>query len=117
MKVTLVSAGKHKVEGNPYEPLGDEARTAIQGRVDDYYALIVKAVAKGRGTTPAAVREGFGQGRVVGAADAVELGMADRIGTLDQEIARLVKPRRKAGSAEPSLELARRRQTMLELEI
>jgi len=130
LKVTLVSAGRYKVEGNPYEPLGDEARAAIQGRVDDYYRLFARAVAKGRGTTPAAVRDGFGQGRVVGADEAVRLGMADRVATLDQEIARVTKPRRQRGAMaaetlnetpplaapepDPSFELARRRQAMLD---
>lgn len=87
--VTLISAGKYKIEGNPYEPLGEEARAAMQGRVDDYYGMFVKAVARGRGVEASAVRSGFGEGRMVGAAQAVKLGMADRVATLDETIARL----------------------------
>lgn len=83
VKVTLVSAGKYKTEGNPFEPLGDEARAAMQQFVDGYYDLFVKAVAKGRGVKADDVRNGFGQGRIVGATQAVKLGMADRVGTLD----------------------------------
>ncbi len=30
VKVTMVSAGKYKTEGNPFEPLTDEARAAMQ---------------------------------------------------------------------------------------
>lgn len=88
VRTTLVSAGKYKTEGNPFEPLGDEARGAMQARVNDYYEMFVGAVAKGRGVTPSDVRGGFGQGRVVGAREAVRLGMADRIGTLDSTLAR-----------------------------
>lgn len=87
VKVTLISAGKYKTEGNPYEPLHDEARAALQQRVDDYYGMFVKSIAKGRGVKVEDVRNGFGEGRIVGAAQAVKLGMADRVSTLDQVLA------------------------------
>jgi signal peptide peptidase SppA len=86
---TLISAGKFKTEGNPYQPLDQEALGAIQKRVDDYYGMFIKGVARGRGASLAAVRDGFGQGRVVGAADALKLGMIDHVETLDQMLARL----------------------------
>jgi signal peptide peptidase SppA len=88
MKVTYVSAGKYKVEGNEYEPLGEEAQAALQARVDEYYGMFVAAVAKGRGVTASAVRNGYGEGRVVTAKQALALGMIDRIGTLGQTLAR-----------------------------
>ena len=89
VKVTLVSAGKYKTEGNEFEPLSDEARAALQARVDEYYGMFVKAVARNRGVSPSDVRGGFGEGRVVGAKQAVALGMADRVATLDETLARL----------------------------
>ena len=46
---TLISAGKYKVEGNPYAPLGEDALGFMQSRVDDYYAVFTKSVARGRG--------------------------------------------------------------------
>lgn len=91
IKTTLVSAGKYKVEGNPFEPLTDEARQAIQDDVDHYYGMFVADVAKGRGTTAGKVRAGFGEGRMVTAQRAVELGMADRVGTLEDTIARAAR--------------------------
>lgn len=109
VKVNFIHAGKYKVEGNPYEPLTDEARGAIQSRVDDYYEMFVSAVAKGRGVTPAAVRGGFGEGRVVGAKEAVRLGMADRVATLDETIARLQNGRRRSSKTGASLETRQRR--------
>jgi signal peptide peptidase SppA len=87
----FISAGKFKTEGNPYEPLGDAARAAIQGRVDEYYEMFTAAVARGRGVKASDVRAGFGEGRVVGAAEALRLGMVDRIGTLDAAVARADK--------------------------
>jgi signal peptide peptidase SppA len=87
-KWTFVSAGKYKVEGNPTEPLGDEARGAMQGDVDRYYSDFVQAVARGRKKTFAAVRDGFGEGRMVGARAAVEQGMADAVGTIGDAVRR-----------------------------
>lgn len=86
VKVNLIAAGKYKTEGNPYEALGEEARAAIQKQVDMYYDLFTTAVARGRGVSAAAVRDGMGQGRVVGAHEAVSLGMADRVATLGDVI-------------------------------
>lgn len=89
VKVSLISAGKFKTDGNPYEPLSDEARADLQSKVDSFYEMFVKAVARGRGVSQATVREGFGQGRMVLADDAVKQRMADRVATFDQAIARL----------------------------
>jgi len=88
VRITLISAGKYKTEGNPSEPLADEARAAIQSKVDDYYTMFVKGVAQNRGSTQAAVRDGYGQGRMVLASQAVKLNMADRVATLDDVLAR-----------------------------
>lgn len=102
VKVTLVSAGKFKTEGNPFEALGEEARGAIQSRVDDYYNAFVKAVSKGRGVPVESVRKGMGQGRVVGAKQAMAEKMADREGTLDDTVRRLASKRPEAASAATS---------------
>jgi capsid assembly protease len=83
IKITVIKAGKFKAEGNPSEPLSDEAYQAFLGKVNDYYGMFVKAVAQNRGASQNAVREGYGQGRSLLAANAVKEGLADRIGTLD----------------------------------
>jgi signal peptide peptidase SppA len=88
VKVTLVSAGKYKTEGNPYEPLSDSARGAMQEQVNGFYSMFVSAVARGRGVGAGDVRNGFGQGRMVAARDAVRLRMADRVATIDQVLSR-----------------------------
>ena len=65
-----------------------DAQAAMQKLVDGYYAAFVKAVARGRKSKPAAVKAGFGEGRVVMAQDAIDSKMADKIGTLDTVLAR-----------------------------
>lgn len=91
----ILSAGKFKGEGL-LGPLSDETRAYMQGRLDEYYGMFIERVAKGRGVTSAAVRDGFGQGRVLGAAGAVREGMADRIATMNETLARFG-----AGPAQP----------------
>jgi len=86
IKVTFVHAGQYKVEGNPYEPLEQEARDEIQRAVDYYYDLFTRAVGKFRGMTPRQVKSDLGKGRVMRAKQAVESGMADRIATLGEVI-------------------------------
>jgi capsid assembly protease len=88
-KPTLIKAGPNKAEGHPAFPMGDEAAAHVQSRVDDYYAMFVRDVAKGRGVPVATVRDSFGGGRMFGAQEAVRLGMADRVGTLDDTVRRM----------------------------
>ena len=56
--------------------------------MEEYHEMFVSAVARNRGVTPLTVRKKFGEGRVFGAEQAVELGMADRIGTFDSTLAK-----------------------------
>jgi signal peptide peptidase SppA len=88
VKFTFISAGKYKTEGNSFQPLDDEARTAMQGVVDDFYSMFTKAVARGRGVALKAVTNGFGQGRCLTAQDAVKQGLADRVATLDEVLSK-----------------------------
>ena len=90
VKIEFISAGKYKTEGNPYEPLTDTARAAIQLRIDEFYNMFTDDVARGRGVDAATVRGGFGEGRLVGAETAVRLGMADRVATFDEVVADLL---------------------------
>lgn len=104
IKVSLITAGKFKGEGNPFAPLAEDTRGYLQSRVNDYYRAFVASVARGRGTTAEAVRDGYGQGRMLGAKAAVQAGMADRVGTLEDTIGRLAggkwsKPERSTGGS------------------
>lgn len=92
VKPTVISAGKHKFEGNPFEPLSDETRAVIQARVDSAYERFLSDVARGRGVGVSAVRNGYGEGRTLAAADAKKAGLVDRIATMDATLARLSSP-------------------------
>lgn len=100
VKVSLISAGKYKVEGNEYEPLGDDARGALQALVDEYYEMFVAGVAQGRAVSATTVRGGFGEGRLVTAKAAKAAGMVDGIGTLDEAAGRAARLARARGRAQ-----------------
>jgi signal peptide peptidase SppA len=86
VKTTLISAGKYKTEGNPFEPLSDPARADMQSKVDAHYRQFTDDVAFGRGVSPSAVVKGYGEGRMLLARDAVRAGMVDGIGGLDDAL-------------------------------
>lgn len=91
IKTTLIAAGKFKTEGNPYQPLGTNARTAMQKRIDGYYRAFVTTVAKHRNTPESTVRGGMGQGRLLGAELAKHENMVDGIATSDDVVHRLAQ--------------------------
>lgn len=99
-KWTLLHYGENKVLGNPFEPLSDEARQAMQESVDEYGRSFDQAVAKGRGVSAAKVRSDFGQGLVFGAREAVERGLADRVASLEDVVRGLAGKRTTAAKAE-----------------
>jgi signal peptide peptidase SppA len=92
VKLTYIAAGKYKVDGNETEPLGKDTLARIQAKVDEAYEKFLSDVSKGRGVALDEIRAGFGEGDTVSAAEALRLGMIDRIATLDETIARVMTP-------------------------
>lgn len=92
IKPTIVKAGDNKAELSGLTPLSADALAALQARVDESYRAFVSAVAAGRNTSVGNVNDRFGQGRMFGAADLLDRGMADKIGTLGDTLARLGAP-------------------------
>lgn len=109
VKTTFIHAGPHKVEGNAFEPLSDEARAALQAKVDGYYEMFVKSVARGRGVPPATVRDKFGGGRMLLAKDALAVGMVDRVETMDAVLERLVRRAAARSGAGPRADIKTKR--------
>ncbi|MEX0302257.1 MAG: S49 family peptidase, partial [Leisingera sp.] len=92
---SVISAGPRKTEGLPFAPLGKEALAALRADINSTYSMFVQEVAKGRGVDAEVVRADpekaaahFGGGRSYRAQEAVRLGMADRVATLDETLQR-----------------------------
>lgn len=77
IKVTLIHAGAHKADGNPFEALPDEVRASIQGDIDHAYGRFVAHVATARGMSDDAVRAT--EARVFRGEEAVSAGLADKV--------------------------------------
>lgn len=86
---TITRQPAEKAEGAAGEALTEEAKAHRQETVDQVYATFVAAVAKHRGVSEAEVKGGFGAGRMVLAAEALEAGMVDRLATLEQVLSEL----------------------------
>lgn len=97
---TLIHSGEYKTEGNPFEPLTDEAKAHLQERSDTHYQQFTADVAKNRGTTAENVKATYGKGRLVMARQALAAGMIDRIEPFDATLARLSKAN---GNAQPTV--------------
>lgn len=99
IKVTLIAAGEYKVEGNPYEPLTDEARADMQQGVDSYYADFLTDVARGRNTSVEDVRENFGKGRMIRVDKAKQKRMIDGVATLMEVVSTISSGSRQRSAA------------------
>lgn len=86
INTTVIKAGKHKGEGNPFEPLSDETKAYLQKNVDDYYAMFAGDIARNRGTSKADVVANYGEGRILTAKDALAAKMIDGIKTLEEVV-------------------------------
>jgi signal peptide peptidase SppA len=90
-KITYVYAGKYKTSGNPDEPLSDDARAYMQETIDELNEQFVEVVAEGRGKTVEYVDEHFGQGRMLSAKKAHEVGMIDGVMSMNDLLSNLVE--------------------------
>jgi ClpP class serine protease len=71
------------------DPTTQAGGARIQARVDDLAAIFIADVARYRGVTPETVAADFGQGDVLIGQAAVDAGLADRVGSFEDEVRRL----------------------------
>lgn len=77
VSISLIHAGDHKVDGNPFNPLPDSVRADMQARLDGMWQKFISTVAVNRGMSEQAVRDT--QARVYQADEAVKIGLVDAI--------------------------------------
>lgn len=81
LQVTIITYGDRKAESNPYEPLSETARKAIQSDIDEMGRLFVSTVSRNRGITEKTIRDT--EAACFLGADGVQLGLADRVASPD----------------------------------
>jgi signal peptide peptidase SppA len=82
VKVTLIHAGAHKVDGNPFAPLPEDVRATLQAEVEGLRDLFAATVAAGRGARLSAEAALATEARVFRGAEAVAAGLADELADL-----------------------------------
>lgn len=85
VSISLIHAGDHKVDGNPYSPLPDNVRADMQTRLDGMWQKFISVVAVNRGMSEQAVRDT--QARVYGADEAVKIGLVDAVTSPQEAVA------------------------------
>lgn len=89
LQVTIITYGDRKAESNPYEPLSETARKAIQSDIDEMGRLFVSTVSRNRGIAERTVRDTEAACFLGG--DGVQLGLADEVASPDAAFRDLLK--------------------------
>lgn len=79
----LLTAGQHKGILDPFSPLKSEDRARVQTMLDEIHAQFIEAVREGRGKRLKEDKEMF-SGLMWNGSRAVDMGLADGFGNLDQ---------------------------------
>lgn len=87
-KITFIKHGKHKTDGNAYEPLGKDAKARIQARIDELGEIFVSKMARNRSMDEQVIRD-F-EALTFTASQATSNGLADSVGSLDDAMAAFV---------------------------
>ncbi|MDE9483093.1 S49 family peptidase [Xenorhabdus bovienii] len=89
LKVSIITYGDRKAESNPYVPLTDEAKAAIQHDVDEMGRLFVRTVSRNRGLSEEKIRNT--QAACFLADEGVQMGLADVVASPDVAFHELMK--------------------------
>ena len=103
-RYTAITAGNHKNDFSPHEPLDQEAGARLQAEVDRLYGMFADHVAAMRKITPEAVRAT--QAGLYFGDEAVGAGLADAVASLDTvltDFSRFLAARRSPWSSSQGL--------------
>jgi signal peptide peptidase SppA len=87
VRVTLIHSGRHKVDGNPYQPLPEGVRDDIQREIDVLRFLFAETVAAGRAGRLSQEAALATEAATFRGADAVAAGLADEVTDLTRGFA------------------------------
>ncbi len=82
----VIKSGRFKDTGSWSREMTDAERALLQGTIDDIHAQFVEAIAEGRGMEYDAVAA-LADGRIFSGRQALEAGLVDRLGTLEDAVA------------------------------
>jgi signal peptide peptidase SppA len=105
VKTHVIRVPEMKARFNGIEPLTDEMRQLIQERNTQTYNDFLSVVNRTRGIPKAEVETRFGRGEMVSPAVAVEQGLADQVGTLQDAIHAVSGTRYRSRSAHAAAQI------------
>jgi protease IV len=85
VKTEVIKSGRHKDIASLFRGIGTEERAILQSVLDDVHAQFIKAVAEGRRLSPEEVKK-IADGRVFTGEQALEKGLVDELGNLEDAI-------------------------------
>lgn len=80
INVRIFKSGKHKADGNPFEPLAPDVADRIQARVDAMRDRFAATVGRGRGSRLTKAKALKTEAQSFDAGEAMSLGLADGVG-------------------------------------
>ncbi len=86
VRVNPVTSGAHKDLASPFREMTPEERKILQDYVDIAHSRFVEIVAKGRNMPEAEVRA-LADGRIMSAGEALESGLIDSVGYIEDAVA------------------------------
>ncbi len=97
IRPTLIHAGAHKVDGNPFGPLPEGVRAEMQRGVMAFYDQFLSVVEAGRGKQRLSVKKARAtEAKIFIGQEAIDAGLADRMATFDEVLAEMTRPRSRA---------------------
>lgn len=98
VRPTLIHAGAKKVDGNPFGPLPENVRADMQKDVMAFHEQFLATVEAGRGKARLSAKKAREtEADVFIGQEAIDAGLADRMGTLEDILAELSRPARSEG--------------------
>jgi protease-4 len=112
LKFQVVKSGRFKDTGNPARPMREDEKILLQGMIDDVYAQFVDAIVEERrgplrtalarqrkladesqldGPAVEAYVRSFADGRLLSGRQALQLGLVDQLGDMEDAVARAAK--------------------------
>lgn len=85
IKVTFIHAGKHKIDGNPFQELPEDVRESLQASINKDYDKFVGLVAQNRNLSTQTVKDT--EARCYDADEALSVGLIDAVQTPGEAVA------------------------------
>jgi protease-4 len=86
IRTEAIKSGDLKDMGTPLKPLAPEARAVMQGMIDQYHQRFVNVVQSNRKLSSDSTLQTVTDGRVFSGEQAMQFGLVDRLGTLEDAI-------------------------------